>query len=388
MIISGDYKNHIQRRIETLKKMYYAGGLLFLFLILSEFLRYSHLSGYSFLLILKALWGIFCLVYVFLGNDFSGNINLLSVFFSIALGAQLEVFLPESISIDFDYVTFKTSIIIISILGLTGISYFYGIALIIYVQFVYFLIIYSQGVFYYSYFFTIISIFIGITLNSIVRDQYDDENKLIDLVNYWKDYSSQLISEKIPKDYHIQNATTLYLDITGIYNYYYANQSLKTLREFLKSFYSNFEEQRKEYKINKFDDNKGHFWFVVFENPSNSDDTYADVLGDFALEIKAKFYKLCIEQGLDFNIRMGMSSGKYIDFQFDEKNSLLKVFKSNKLFEVAKIMEKEGINGEIQLSHDTYQLLKKNYSLSRRPYTSSEPSVEGVYILENKKGNY
>lgn len=386
MIITGEYKEHIKRRVEALRKMYYASGLLFLFLIISEFIHYSHLPGFSFLLVIKFLFGMAPIVFVFFGSNFSGSINIIGVLFSIALGFQLEIWLPEYFPVQFDYFTYKTSIITVVALGLTGVSFFYSLGIIFYIQLIYFITIYSNGIFYFSYFFTILAIFIGLAINSIIHDQYKEEIKLIELIDYWKEYSSQLLSEKLPKDFHLQNTTALYMDITGIYNYYYANQSLKQFREVLRAFYTEFERRRLEDKIHKFDDSKGHFWFLVYENPSNTDGSYANILAEFAIDLKDYFNRHCREKGLDFQLRMGMHSGKYIDYFLDEKIALLRVYRPEDVFLKAQMMEKEGVNGEIQVSQPTYDLLKNRFLFSRRGYTPSDSPGGGVYILSGKKG--
>ena len=79
---------------------------------------------------------------------------------------------------------------------------------------------------------------------------------------------------------------------------------------------------------------------------------------------------------------MGLHSGKFTDYTYDEKNHLLKVFRPATVFNRAKQMEAEGMNGEIQTTHQTYTLLRNHYYLTRRDIVSEKTEV---YILNRKK---
>jgi hypothetical protein len=82
---------------------------------------------------------------------------------------------------------------------------------------------------------------------------------------------------------------------------------------------------------------------------------------------------------------MGMSSGSYIDYSHDTKNSTLKIFKSEDVFRIAKDMESQGINGEIQVSHSVYDNLKKEFIFSKRNYNGVDNEVINSYLLVKKK---
>ena len=261
----------------------------------------------------------------------------------------------------------------------------YSLLMVLYIKLVYFIILYKYAEFQYTYFSIYIFIFLGITIGSIINDFFQGETRLSKLINYWKDYSSQLASENLPKEYILQNATTLYLDLTGLYNYYNSIQGLKSLKELLSTFYSNIELIENKGKISKFDDSKGHFWFVVYENPSVSDYRDSVFLGNFALQLKELLFNHCNENKLDFSFRMGMSSGNYIDYSHDTKNSTLKIFKSEDIFRIAKDMESQGINGEIQVAHSAYDNLKRDFIFSKRNYNGIDNEVINSYLLVKKK---
>jgi hypothetical protein len=367
------------------QKLYYANAIVYLYFLIYEGITFSSYPGMITLLILKSLWGISILIYVFSNSGFPKGINTIGVILSLGLGFQIQVFAPESAGFNFHSFTYGTALIIFSVLSLTGMNILYSLLMVLYVKLVYFIILYKYAEFQYTYFSIYIFIFLGITIGSIINDFFQGESRLSKLINYWKDYSSQLVSENLPKEYILQNASTLYLDLTGLYNYYNSINGLKILKELLSLFYSNIELIEKKGKISKFDDSKGHFWFIVYENPRVSDYSDSIFLGQFALELKELLSNHCNENKLDFSFRMGMSSGSYIDYSHDTKNSTLKIFKSEDVFRIAKDMESQGINGEIQVSHSVYDNLKKEFIFSKRNYNGVDNEVINSYLLVKKK---
>lgn len=384
MILSDEYKDHIPRRIFTIRKMYLGNFLLFLLLTIVEFSRFGGISGMVPALIGKTIMGLTVVGFVFTGHKLPVGIHVAGLIMTGLLGFQVEVFTGEDYPFDFHEFTFKTGLIIIGIIGLTGMNIFYSLLGCIYALFIYTATLYTKGTFSYSFFFLIVFIIFGILINGIINDQYEVEKNMIRMINYWKDYSSQLLTDKLPKEFHLQNATCLYIDITGIFSYFYESQSLKMLKSSLLHFYQEFEKERKNFQIHHYDES-GHYWFIIYENPANADSEYADPLALFAIKIRDYFNELCRKNNVAFTLRMGVHSGKFTDYKFEEKNQLLKVFRPASIFEKAKQMEAEGINGEIQTSHQTYMLLKKNFFLTRRDLSSQTSEDSGTYILNRPK---
>jgi hypothetical protein len=385
MILSGDHKEYENRKALAFQKMYYANTILFLYFILGESISLSEYPGMVFLIFLKILWQAFVLYYVFSGTGFPNGINVLGILFSLANGFQLQVFAPDSANFNFHSFTYGTGLILFSALSLTGLNFFYSIMMILYIKIIYILTLYKYGEFQYTYFSLYVFIFIGITNSSLLLDFFSGEKKLSSIIEYWKNYSSKLMNDTLPKEFHLQNATTLYLDITGLYNYYSANKSLNTLKKLLSEFYKNFEKENPDTHLTKIDDSKGHFYFVVYENPASSDYSYAVYLANFAIQLRDVLDAHCIENKLDFSFRMGMNSGQYIDYEYDSKNAMVKIFKSDKIFYLAKEMESLGINKEIQTTHATYELLKHAFVLVKRNYTNKEGVELGGYLLQGMR---
>ncbi len=386
MILSDEYKDHIPRRIFTIRKMYLGNLFLLLLLIIVEFSRFSGIPGMIPVLIGKTIIGFAIIGFIFTGHKLPVGIHPAGLAMTFVLGFQVEVFTGEDFPFQFEEYTFKTGLILIGIIGFTGMNLFYSLLGSMYTLFVYVSTLYQKGAFSYSFFFLLIFLLFGIIVNGIINDQYEIEKEMIRLINYWKDYSSQLLTDKLPKEFHLQNATCLYIDITGIFSYFYESQSLKMLKSSLLHFYQEFEKDRKNFKIHHHDDS-GHYWFVIYENPSNTDPEYADPLATFAIKTRDYFNELCRKNNVAFSLRMGIHSGKFTDYRFEEKNQLLKVFRPPSIFDRAKQMESEGVNGEIQTTHQTYLLLKRNFFLTRRDINSQSSEDSGVYILNRHKNH-
>ena len=381
MILSEDEN----RKLIAFQKMYYANAVLFLYFLLYEILIFSSYPNLLLLIFLKLLWVLSIIIYVFSSKIVPIGINLLGLLFSIGLGFQIQVFAPSGIDLNYNSFTYGTGVIILSIFCLTGMNIFYSLLSLFYIKVIYLITIYNYAQFQYTYFSLFLFIFLGITIGSIINDFFKTENYYTEIVNYWKDYSSNLILENLPKEYHIQNATSLFLDLTGIYNYYSANKNLKVLKDIMLNFYNSLESEINFKNINKFDDGKGHFWFVKYELPSNSDRTYAFSLADFGIKLRDLLDKHCNENNLDFSFRMGMDTGRYVDYSFDDINSVLKIFKSDELFLGAKEMESEGSNREIQVTQNTYDILKHNYLLTKRGFVNTENVQVNSYILQRRR---
>lgn len=384
MIISGDYKDHIPRRLNTLRKMYFGNAVLFLSLLLADYIRFHGIGGIFFLLFLKFLAFIVILIFVFTGNKFPIGVHIVGILYSIFIGFQIEIFTGEDAPFDFELFTMQTGLILISTIGLTGMNLFWSAISAIWVLFIYAATIFIKGSFGYAYLLMLVFLVIGILINGTIQDQYQVEEDMIALLNYWKNYSSQLLSDKLPKEFHLQNATCMYVDVSGIFSYFYETESLGKVKKTLLELVKEFKQQKQNLEILEYDEN-GHYWFYITENPANSDPSYADPIAEFGIKIRNYFEELCKKNGLKFNLRIGMHSGKLTEYHFDSKNSLLKVFQSESIFERARQMEAEGVNGEIQVTNETYLLLKKNFYLTRRDMYSSREPEAGFYILNRKK---
>ncbi|MDX1959367.1 MAG: adenylate/guanylate cyclase domain-containing protein [Leptospiraceae bacterium] len=385
MIISGDYKDHFQRRVDTFKKLYSANAVLMLIIILTEYYRLSFIPYVMLVLVFKTVVMIGIMGYIFSKNSSIG-FQVIGILYSAIAGMQADLFTDENTPFNFDLFTLQTGLLVISTLAFTGLSSLYGILGSIWVLVCYFITFISKVSFNYTYFYLAPFVFFGIILNGIIQDHYESEKEMVRLINYYKEYSIQLITNHLPKRFHVMNVTSLYVDISAIFSYYYKEQSLGLVKKILKDLYKEFEMDRKHFNIDTSDEDRGFYSFLVYENPAGTDMGYADALAEFAIRIRNSFEHLCKERNINFRLRMGMDSGKLVDYIYEDKNSLLTVFKSLKVMEKAREMEHEGMNGQIQVTSDSYALLKKNFVLVKRDISITEQD-KSVYILKEKRGS-
>ena len=183
MIISDEYKDHIPRRINTIRKLYLTNFILFLVLLIIEFTKFSNFSGMVTLLTAKAILGFAIIGYIFSGNKLPVGIHIFGFGMTFILGFQVEPFTGEDYFFNFDEFTFKTGLILIGIVGLTGMNIFYSLLGATGTLFIYMVGIYNKGGFSYSFFYLIVFLMFGIIINVIINDQYEIEKGMIRLIN-------------------------------------------------------------------------------------------------------------------------------------------------------------------------------------------------------------
>jgi hypothetical protein len=209
-----------------------------------------------------------------------------------------------------------------------------------------------------------------------------NQKKFEEQTYFWRNYSENLVKTNLDKTFYFQNICLLYFDISGMANYFRANQTLGNLDTFLKTIFVDIDEYCKSNKIDLHEE-EGRYWFKVIEHPSNTNPEYADPLADLALFMQSRFKRVCSENRLNFELRMGMSSWKYIDYKVNAQK--LDIFYVNKAFNDAQELEKFGINGEIQVSEETHSLLKTRFLFVKRGslnFTSDKEKI--VYILNGR----
>jgi class 3 adenylate cyclase len=83
---------------------------------------------------------------------------------------------------------------------------------------------------------------------------------------------------------------------------------------------------------------------------------------------------------------MGMASGKYVDYATNAQK--IDIYYINKSFEDADAMEKHGVNGEIQVTAATYELLKERFRFVKRgPIALNKNKADAtseLYLLQDK----
>ncbi len=237
---------------------------------------------------------------------------------------------------------------------------------------------------------------VGFGMTYFMDKYIKNQVRLIDQAEYWKNYSENLLKQIIPAPrmgqpgilpvtYYLQNISLLYFDITGIANYFRAKETLIDLDEFLKQLFSKAKEFCLEHKIEEHEED-GKYWFLVLDHPAGTNPEYADPLADLALYFQKQFQIICSANRLKLDLRMGMASGKYVDYATDAQK--IDIFYINKSFEDADAMEKHGVNGEIQVTAATFELLKERFRFAKRgPIALNKNKADAtsdLYLLQDK----
>ncbi|HMV42159.1 MAG TPA: adenylate/guanylate cyclase domain-containing protein [Leptospiraceae bacterium] len=237
---------------------------------------------------------------------------------------------------------------------------------------------------------------VGLGMTYFVDKYIKNQIRLIDRADFWRNYAENLLRQILPAPklgqpgllpvtYYLQNITLLYFDITGIANYFRAKETLIGLDEFLKQLFSNAKDFCIENKIEEHEED-GKYWYLVIDHPAGTNPLYADPLADLALHLQKKFQIICSENKLKLDLRMGMASGKYVDYLTNAQK--IDIFYINDSFKDADAMEKHGVNGEIQVTSATFELLKERYRFVKRgPIALNKNKADtavDLYLLQEK----
>ncbi|MCB1194203.1 MAG: hypothetical protein H7A23_00985 [Leptospiraceae bacterium] len=217
---------------------------------------------------------------------------------------------------------------------------------------------------------------IGNVLYKRLREPYE---KFYELEEQYQN----LLEDKIPFEIPLQNITVICIDITGVLNYLMKYQSISDVNDFIKKLIKKIEDLQGETGV-EIRKEEMHY-FIIRENPRKSNPHYSIPLIEFCLDLLKNFKLLCSEDNLSFNFRIGMDSGKYIDYSVPLDREV-KIHFIYAAFVRAALMEKHGVNGEIQATNASYEMLKEKYQFIERaeiPLNISNTSnKETVYLLK------
>lgn len=186
---------------------------------------------------------------------------------------------------------------------------------------------------------------------------------LIDVKKYWYAYADNLDKNIIPITHNLRNIGVLYFDIAGLTDHLQEKKNLKTSEDVLTKLFAEEAAFCAKYGINVYQENQ-KYWRIIEENPAATNPEYLFPLAELSLFLQKAFKRICAENRVSFDLRMGMSCGKYVDYHAD--NQKVDIFFVNKAFEDSRVLEKHGVNGEIQVSQDVYNLLKDRFNLIKR----------------------
>lgn len=157
------------------------------------------------------------------------------------------------------------------------------------------------------------------------------------------------------------NVTVLFADIVG-FTEIAATLSPINLVELLNEIFSEFDRLTEIYNLEKIK-TIGDSYMVVAGLPTPRDD-HADAVAAMALDMQTAIQNFNSRNQRHFQIRIGIHSGSVVAGVIGLKKFIYDLWGDT--VNTASRMESHGIAGTIQVSEDTYQLLKRAYELEPR----------------------
>lgn len=157
------------------------------------------------------------------------------------------------------------------------------------------------------------------------------------------------------------NVTVLFADIVG-FTEIAATLSPINLVELLNEIFSEFDRLTEIYNLEKIK-TIGDSYMVVAGLPTPRDD-HATAVAAMALDMQTAIQNFNNRNQRHFQIRIGIHSGSVVAGVIGLKKFIYDLWGDT--VNTASRMESHGIAGAIQVSEDTYQLLKQSYELEPR----------------------
>lgn len=176
-------------------------------------------------------------------------------------------------------------------------------------------------------------------------------------------------------------ATVLFADIVGFTEL--CNQvNPSQVVELLNDIFCLFDELAEKYKIEKIK-TIGDAYMVVAGLP-NHDRDHAISIANMALDMQSAIARFNEEQNQSFRIRIGINTGPVVAGVIGSKKFAYDLWGDT--VNTASRMESHGIPGCIQVSEDSYNLLKAKYILKKRGLIKIKGKEEmTTYFLEGVK---
>jgi adenylate cyclase len=170
------------------------------------------------------------------------------------------------------------------------------------------------------------------------------------------------------------NATTiLFADIVG-FTVYSKQVSPDKLVSILNEIFSIFDHLTDKYALEKIK-TIGDAYMVAGGIPTPRDD-HAEAIANMALDMREELEKFNGQNGHTFQIRTGIHSGEAVAGVIGIKKFIYDLWGDT--VNTASRMESHGLPGEIQVSEQTYELLKKSFSFEER----GEIDVKGKGLMK------
>ncbi|MFB2937657.1 adenylate/guanylate cyclase domain-containing protein [Aerosakkonemataceae cyanobacterium BLCC-F154] len=178
-----------------------------------------------------------------------------------------------------------------------------------------------------------------------------------------------------------EEVTVLFADLVG-FTELSANTSPRQLVENLNIVFSEFDLLAEQHGLEKIK-TIGDAYMAVAGLPAARPD-HAEAAAEMALGMLGKIAEFNIKTGTSFSLRIGMNTGPVVAGVIGIKKFSYDLWGDT--VNTASRMESQGIPGVIQVSTNTYQLLKSKYKLTKRGAIPIKGKGEMVtYLLTGKK---
>jgi adenylate cyclase len=178
-----------------------------------------------------------------------------------------------------------------------------------------------------------------------------------------------------------ESVSVMFADIVG-FTEFSARTSPKELVKILNLIFSKFDQLAERHGLEKIK-TIGDAYMVVAGLPTPRLD-HATAIAQMALDMQAEIVNLAKETGEAFKLRIGINSGPAVAGVIGIKKFFYDLWGDT--VNVASRMESQGVDGAIQVSTATYELLRDEYLLEKRGVISVKGKGEmTTYLLTGRK---
>ncbi len=180
---------------------------------------------------------------------------------------------------------------------------------------------------------------------------------------------------------HFDEVSILFSDIVG-FTPLSARLSPIDLVKLLNDMFSKFDKLAEKYQLEKIK-TIGDAYMVAAGLPLRREN-HAQAIAEMALDMQDSIHQFCRDNREEFQIRIGIHSGPVVAGVIGKKKFIYDLWGDT--VNVASRMESSGTPGRIQISSDTYELLKDRYIVEKRGQISVKGKGEMItYWLVGRK---
>jgi len=212
-------------------------------------------------------------------------------------------------------------------------------------------------------------------------------------LRYLQEQSEQLLLNILPepiaqrlKEYpetiadSYDNVSVLFADLVG-FTQFSAQTSATELVRILNLIFSAFDQLAERHGLEKIK-TIGDAYMVAAGLPISRPD-HAIAIAEMALDMQAEMVRFAQQTGKEFQLRIGINSGPVVAGVIGIKKFIYDLWGDT--VNVASRMESQGINGAIQVTAATYELLKDKYLFEERGIISVKGKGEmATYLLKDR----